>query len=273
MNFANYLLLGLFVVASLWAVLTPTLLRGAIALAASSAVLTALMFQMDAPLAGVFELSVCAGLITVVFVSAISLTAPLDTVQRDERRAARRQFFIPGLAFFLAQAALIVAFVGAPAAPGSKADAAAKPAVSATAKADNAKADNAKADKSAAKTPFPAGKATAETAASHVDVRTALWDDRRVDLLGQILIIFAGVFGVVILFREERTRARKPLFDPDRPQPVRLMVDGQVIGILPVVPEKLEEIAAAAPAEVPAKPVEAEAKPAEVAAKKEEGVQ
>ena len=48
------------------------ILRAAIALAVLSAVLAAIFFKLGAPYAGAFELSVCAGLITVLFVAAIS---------------------------------------------------------------------------------------------------------------------------------------------------------------------------------------------------------
>ncbi|MCX6101461.1 MAG: hypothetical protein NTV92_08630 [Candidatus Bipolaricaulota bacterium] len=35
------------------------------------------------------------------------------------------------------------------------------------------------------------------------DVRTILWSMRQLDLFGQILILLAGVFGVLVLFRKE----------------------------------------------------------------------
>jgi NADH-quinone oxidoreductase subunit J len=35
------------------------------------------------------------------------------------------------------------------------------------------------------------------------DVRTVLWSLRQLDLFGQILILLAGVFGVLVLFRKE----------------------------------------------------------------------
>jgi NADH-quinone oxidoreductase subunit J len=35
------------------------------------------------------------------------------------------------------------------------------------------------------------------------DVRTVLWSMRQLDLFGQILILLAGVFGVLVLFRKE----------------------------------------------------------------------
>jgi NADH-quinone oxidoreductase subunit J len=70
-------ILVVMIAAALWAVLTRSLLRSAIALAFTSAVLSVLMYMLNAPLAAVFELSVCAGLITVLFISTISLTHPL----------------------------------------------------------------------------------------------------------------------------------------------------------------------------------------------------
>ena len=35
------------------------------------------------------------------------------------------------------------------------------------------------------------------------DVRTVLWNSRQLDLFGQILILLAGVFGVLVLFKRE----------------------------------------------------------------------
>ncbi|MEI6578666.1 MAG: hypothetical protein WCN92_04300 [Eubacteriales bacterium] len=34
------------------------------------------------------------------------------------------------------------------------------------------------------------------------NVRDILWNNRQIDLLGQIIIILAGVFGVIIFFKE-----------------------------------------------------------------------
>ena len=58
------------------------LMRAAIALAAASVMLSLVMYQLEMFWAAVFELSVCAGLITVVLISASSLTS------RDEQDAA-----------------------------------------------------------------------------------------------------------------------------------------------------------------------------------------
>lgn len=56
------------------AVLFRNLLRAAVAIGVSSIALAALFFVLDAPYAGAFELSVGAGLISVLFIVAISLT-------------------------------------------------------------------------------------------------------------------------------------------------------------------------------------------------------
>jgi uncharacterized MnhB-related membrane protein len=56
------------------AVLLENMLRAAVAVGASSVALAALFFLLDAPYAGAFELSVGAGLISVLFIIAISLT-------------------------------------------------------------------------------------------------------------------------------------------------------------------------------------------------------
>jgi hypothetical protein len=36
------------------------------------------------------------------------------------------------------------------------------------------------------------------------DVRVLLWGTRQMDLLGQLLILLAGVFAVIILFKEKK---------------------------------------------------------------------
>jgi NADH-quinone oxidoreductase subunit J len=80
------ILLSLLVGFGFYAVLSKTLLKAAIGLGAVSAALTILLFTMNSPLAAVFELSVCAGLITVIFVSVISMTkaaAPKDQKEAE----------------------------------------------------------------------------------------------------------------------------------------------------------------------------------------------
>jgi NADH-quinone oxidoreductase subunit J len=154
----NIVLLLALLVAGLWTVMTSDLLRSAIGLALSSVFLALLLFQMGGPMAAVFELSVCAGLITVVFISTISLTKPVNAEVRraDNLRRLMRFIFLP----------LVLAIVGW-----------------------YVSAAHVRLDHKAP--PLPAS----------VDVRYVLWSLRRIDLVGQILIILAGIFGVVVLFK------------------------------------------------------------------------
>jgi NADH-quinone oxidoreductase subunit J len=80
--------------AALWTVMSRSVLKATIGLAVTSSILTILMFNLSSPLAAVFELSVCTGLITVVFVSTISLTKPLTHKQTIEVSKNRMKRFI-----------------------------------------------------------------------------------------------------------------------------------------------------------------------------------
>lgn len=104
-----FFLLIILAGSAFWAVMTNILLRAAIALALTSVVLTLIMFQLNAPLAAVFELSVCAGLIPVIFISVISLTHQLPYKEYQRRRASRINRFWP-LPFILLAAAVTLAF-------------------------------------------------------------------------------------------------------------------------------------------------------------------
>ena len=75
------LLIGL-VLFSVLAILAKDLIKSAIALAVASLLLGIIFFRMNAPYAGVFEISVVAGLITVLFILTIALT-------KAERRGPR----------------------------------------------------------------------------------------------------------------------------------------------------------------------------------------
>lgn len=69
-----------------------TLIRAALALAVTSVMVTIVLFRLNAPLAAVFELSVCAGLITVVFMSTVSLTKARtyeETIAHTKKRFSR----------------------------------------------------------------------------------------------------------------------------------------------------------------------------------------
>jgi NADH-quinone oxidoreductase subunit J len=159
-------LLTLLLLAGIWTVMTLNLLKSAIGLAVTSVVLTLLLFLMNAPLAGVFELSVCAGLITVVFISTISLTAPATDAEAREAGLKRWKRFI-FLPFVLVAAGWLLCFKGLSLGPAA----------------------------------VPNGE----------DVRKVLWVTRRFDLIGQILIVLSGVFGVLVLFKtRDEAKREKP---------------------------------------------------------------
>ena len=76
------LLVGLVLFSAL-AILFKDLLKSAISLAAASLLLGIVFFRMGAPYAGVFEISVVAGLITVLFILTIALTNTGEEVRES----------------------------------------------------------------------------------------------------------------------------------------------------------------------------------------------
>lgn len=84
MALIGYILLVFILIAStIVALAAKNLVRAAVALGVGSAALAMVYFTLDAPYAGGFELSVGAGLISVLFIVAISLTASIEK-QPDE---------------------------------------------------------------------------------------------------------------------------------------------------------------------------------------------
>ena len=80
---AGYLVLAVAVLAgAVVSVVTKNMIRAAVALGLGSVSLAALFFILGAPHAGSFELSVGAGLISVLFILAISLTESMGRRQR-----------------------------------------------------------------------------------------------------------------------------------------------------------------------------------------------
>jgi len=97
MNTIDIILLVAMTLAAVWSVMGRSLLKATIGLAVTSAILSIIIFRLGSPLAAVFELSVCTGLITVVFVSTISLTKPLthkDIIEMSKKRN-RRFIYLP----------------------------------------------------------------------------------------------------------------------------------------------------------------------------------
>ncbi|MDD2690002.1 MAG: hypothetical protein PHT41_07640 [Candidatus Omnitrophica bacterium] len=154
----NLILLSGLVLAAVWTVMTIRLIRAVVGLALTSAILAVIMYRLNSPLAAVFELSVCSGLISVIFITTVSFTQRISKerllVRRRERLA--KFWLLPIIlvtaGLFLMQYLKIPDFV-----------------ISA-----------------------PSGSQ---------DVREIIWNLRHLDLFGQILVLFAGIFGVVILFK------------------------------------------------------------------------
>ena len=159
MTFQIILLVALLA-ASAFAILAKDLLKAAVALAVSSLILGIIFFRMGAPYAGVFEISVVAGLITVLFMLTIALTKGGDAAESKIASFAFPAFFV----VFIAIDALIMKKLiqKVPALPG----------------------------------PEEAGATFGQV----------LWNARTLDLVGQIAVIFAGVFAVLALFRKRNDK-------------------------------------------------------------------
>ena len=157
------LLLAGLVISALAVVMIRDLLKAAVSLAALSAILTVILFLLKAPLAAAFELSVCAGLITVVFVSTISMTKlrTKEEVAKHQTERRRRFRLLPAIvvAMLCAGVALLPPPLGQMIPAG-----------------------------------VPGVAAAADTA--------VFWNQRQADLLGQIVMVLAGVLGVLIFFKE-----------------------------------------------------------------------
>jgi len=78
-----FLLSGLTIF-SVLAILLRDLLKAAISLALASIFLAMVFFRLNAPYAGVFEISVVAGLITVLFITTITLTKNPSDVRENK---------------------------------------------------------------------------------------------------------------------------------------------------------------------------------------------
>jgi NADH:ubiquinone oxidoreductase subunit 6 (subunit J) len=104
----HIVLIALIVVFALLAVLLTDLLRSAISLALASVCLSIVFFQLHVPYAAALELSVCAGLVMVLLVSAIGLTR--RTPPEQEERGKSAVVIIPILALLAVAVIDIAAF-------------------------------------------------------------------------------------------------------------------------------------------------------------------
>src|SRR5512136_2064453 len=103
-------LLSGVVIFSVLAIVLRDLLKSAISLAVASLLLGIVFFRMGAPYAGVFEISVVAGLITVLFILTIALTKSGEEVR--ESKLANVVFPVVFVAFLVIDALVMKGLVG-----------------------------------------------------------------------------------------------------------------------------------------------------------------
>ena len=155
----DVILVAAFVLAALVTVVSARLLRAVIGLALTSALAALLLYRLHAPIAAVFELSVCAGLIPAIFLVAIGMTQRLTTKDVAVRRHEKTRLFwaLPLVlictGILLTQVPPLLTF--APPGPPQT-----------------------------------------------IDVRQVLWNQRHMDLLGQVAILLGAAFAVVTLVKE-----------------------------------------------------------------------
>jgi len=155
----NLILLSGLVLAAVWTVMTIRLIRAVVGLALTSAILAVIMYRLNSPLAAVFELSVCSGLISVIFITTVGFTQRISKERlRIRKRERLAKFWL--LPIILAAAGLLLMRY-------------------------------LKIPDFVLPVPY-AGP----------DVRGIIWNLRHLDLFGQVIVLLAGVFGVVILFKE-----------------------------------------------------------------------
>ncbi len=159
------LLVG-FVASGVVCALVRSLLKAAITLALTSALLSVVMFLMGATLAAVFELSVCAGLITVVFISSISMTRIHTSEELREKKKERRKRFLPLIAVVVGLFAVMLALIW----------------------------------------PHMTELIPVAVVTPTSTVQQVIWDKRTTDLVGQAAIILTGVFAVLVFFKEEEAK-------------------------------------------------------------------
>lgn len=109
MNLAIYLCLGCMLAFGVLAATSRKLILSAVALAVVSAALGVLMYVLGAHTAAIFEVSVCSGLVTVIFISAVSLSNGDKQIEaQDTAEPRRKKRFLP-LILIAAGAVLMIA--------------------------------------------------------------------------------------------------------------------------------------------------------------------
>lgn len=145
---------------ALSAVMSRSMLTAAISLAAMSIGISLVLFDFNAPWAAVFELSVCAGLITVLFISAVSLLRKEEPFFGEDRTRFR---LLPVFALIVAIGGWIAGYPF-----------------------------------------FEALSEYARFATRGQSLGSMLWETRRMDMLGQIAILAAGVLVINSVFAAKK---------------------------------------------------------------------
>lgn len=159
MMMPDLILLSGLLLAVIWTVMTVRLVHSVVGLGVTSAILAIIMYRLGSPMAAVFELSVCSGLISVIFITTVSFTQRLSKERLLIRRRERRLRFLYLPFIIVAVGLCLVEYLKIP-------------------------------------------RVILPAPASLTDVRLVLWNIRHLDLLGQVAVLIAGVFGVVIFFKE-----------------------------------------------------------------------
>jgi NADH-quinone oxidoreductase subunit J len=103
-----YTCLGLMLIFGIMAVMLHSMTKSAIALACASAALGMIMYEMGSVWAALFEISVCSGLVTVIFISAISLSN-MDKKELEKVYADRKRMSLLPVILIVSGAVLVIA--------------------------------------------------------------------------------------------------------------------------------------------------------------------
>lgn len=95
-----YISLAFLLVFCFMAAMTHSLLKSAIYIALASAMLGVIMYALGAFWASVIEVSACSGLITVIFISAISLSKMKKDDIKKQYSDKERMWFLPVILMF-----------------------------------------------------------------------------------------------------------------------------------------------------------------------------
>jgi len=150
------------VISGMAAALFRSSLKAAISLALTSVFLAIILFMMAVPWAALFELSVCAGLVTVIFVSTISMTTKDRGSEENVAEYHSRFAMMPFVLIFAGIALVAVVLL----------------------------------------TGFDVQPVISDVTATASNFKDVFWNMRQADILGQVIIILAGAFSVAILFKE-----------------------------------------------------------------------